>query len=88
MRSIVIGVALVLACGGEQGKSEEPQSPTPPTLAPVTAQADAAALLPIGDTCVANCVSARQMQATSPEQIERDCQALCQGTGNSEITPG
>lgn len=31
------------------------------------------------DTCVTDCVASRQMQATSPEQIEADCRARCAG---------
>jgi hypothetical protein len=81
MKRILLLAALASACGGEQSRAPDP-APAPvveTTLPaePVEAATDAGAAAPRADDCVAECVAARQMQATSPEQIQRDCEARC-----------
>lgn len=86
MRSILLVATLAFACGGEQSKPSEP-TPEPvidnaEPAKPVERESDAGATAPAAsDECVKECVASRQMQATSIEQIESDCQARCAGGG-------
>ena len=91
MRSILLVATLALACGGEQSKpAETAPAPAPavePTLPaePVEATSDAGATAPLAGDCVVECVASRQMQATSPEQIQQDCEAHCSADPASAI---
>lgn len=81
MRWILLTAALTFACGGDKSKpsTEEavPAQPIPAEEpAAVAAPADAGQTAP-DDTCVSECIASRQMQATSPEQIEIDCKKRC-----------
>ena len=82
---MIFAAILTFACGGEQSKqpSSQQEAPTKESepAQPVEESKDSEA----ADTgeqeepgdCVKTCVASRQMQATSVEQIEADCQAQC-----------
>ncbi len=80
---------LALACGGEQNKPAEtapaPAVETDLPAEPVEATTDAAAAP--SEDCVSKCVASRQMQATSPDQIQRDCEARCASAPPIEAPP-
>jgi hypothetical protein len=82
MRCFLLTAALILlACGGDksQPSTEEsvPAQPIPVEEPSPVAPAAADAGQEAPDTCVSDCIASRQMQATSPEQIEIDCQKRC-----------
>jgi hypothetical protein len=92
MRLIGCVFLLVLAaCAGDSSKEVEPKSVVPAEQEePATAvEAEPAAPEPTEaaptDSCVADCVAARQMQATSIEQIEADCQAKCSSDDSKSL---
>jgi len=90
MRSIgCVFLFLLVACAGDSSNAVEPKSAVPaeqeeaPTAVEAATEVEAAPAeaepteAAPADSCVKDCVAARQMQATSIEQIEADCQAQC-----------
>ncbi|MBL4634731.1 MAG: hypothetical protein JKY56_12735 [Kofleriaceae bacterium] len=98
MKWISTMLILAFSCGGEQSAQQAnqptatPESPveaTKKTEAEVAPEADAVPEVEAGkpglsepSTCVSECIASRQMQATSIEQIERDCEKSCAVRGD------
>ncbi len=82
---------LCVACGSGSSNAVESNSETPkattdeptavePEETPTTETPTEVEKAP--DACVEDCVASRQMQATSPEQIQLDCEKTCsEGAG-------
>lgn len=95
MRSIGCVFLLVLvACAGDSSKDVEPKSAIPAEQEEPASEVEAATEVEAepaeeeptaADSCVTDCVAARQMQATSVEQIEADCQAKCSGDDSKTL---
>lgn len=86
MRSIACLILFVaVGCAGETAKEVQPKNEAPAVqeeaATPVVPGGGEEEEVPTeaapGGDCVKECVAARQMQATSIEQIEADCQAQC-----------
>ncbi len=91
-------LVLAFSCGGEQSVQQAaeptptPESPVEATKKTETKVApeanaepkDGAGTVgtPAPSTCVSECIASRQMQATSIEQIERDCEKSCAVRGD------
>lgn len=73
----------MLACGGSKEAEPEPPAEATEEAAPADAAPEAAPAPTAEDACVKECLDGRRAEAIAWEEIERQCQAQCDGTAPS-----